>query len=114
MDKCYFDKRGIFIDCDRKEKECDGCKYEKVIAQTFSSLCHYCSREITARTYRAFCNKDCRNNWQRDRMSYDSEWATGGGLFWTEGDGVCPIFTKEELEEVQIKMLGSPVYNQPF
>ena len=104
QDKCYFDKRGIFHCCKQKDKDCIGCKHEKIIARSMVMLCHWCGKEICANGARAFCNKECRLSWQSARLSYDS--TLDGGLFWTEGNGVCPVFEIAEVREAHRKMLG--------
>jgi len=103
-DKCWFDKKGNFHPCNQENKDCIGCKHEKIIARSVTMLCHWCGKEICANRLRAFCNINCRLMWQSARLSYDS--ALDGGLFWSEGIGVCPIFETDELKEAQRKMLG--------
>ena len=107
MAGCYFDKQGIFHHCEIRDDniDCIGCWYEKRIAKTWVMLCHYCGSEIVANRIKAFCNKDCRNDWLSDRRSFDN---SGECLFWTEGDGPCPIYDTEELREAQYAMLGYP------
>lgn len=101
---CYFDKRGIFHDCGDADADCTGCKFESRMARTMVMLCHWCGKEIVADRSRAFCDERCRNSWMRERASHDHTFE--GGMCWTEGFGVCPIFDEEELRECQRKMLG--------
>ena len=101
--RCYFDKKGNWHECDRKEKECDGCEYEYVMAKTLYMLCHFCGKEIITNRIKSFCDEDCRNNWLRARAHPDT--FTCGGIFWTEGFGSVPIQTEEEFKECH-KVMG--------
>lgn len=106
-DRCYIDKKGIFHACkgkDNFEKDCEGCKHEHIIADTFWSLCHWCGEIIESRHPRIFCDEICRNKWLSARVSADGLKEGKGGLYWSEGFGACPIYTLKELEECH-KML---------
>ena len=99
---CYFDKKGIWHECNRTVKDCDGCEYEHVIARTLCMLCHYCGKEIIANKTKAFCNENCRNRWLSARMCPDN--LVAGCVFWTEGYGLNCIQTEEELRECHNEM----------
>ena len=104
MSHCYFDKKGIWHECNREVKECDGCEYEHVMARTLYMLCHWCGKEIIANRTKAFCDEDCRNGWLHARMCPDN--IACGGIFWTEGAGLNLIQTEVELKECHKVMLG--------
>ncbi|MCJ7634178.1 hypothetical protein MUP77_17540 [Candidatus Bathyarchaeota archaeon] len=109
-DKCYLDKQGIFHACQLDDGDCIGCKYEKVIARSFASLCHWCGETIEANRTRAFCNDDHRRQWLSARLPWVN--LSEEQPFWTEGFGTNPIYNEDELEECQRQMLGhlSPAY----
>ena len=88
MSKCYFDTKQRFIHCE-VERDCIGCDHEKVIAKSITTICQYCGKDIEARYAKRFCNNDCRLDWLRNRLSFDSP------VYWGE-----PIFTFEEYREV--------------
>ena len=98
MNKCYFDKKRRFIHCGEVERDCIGCDCERIIAKSVVTICQNCGKEIAARYAKHFCNNDCRLEWLRNRLSYDS--TADGGFYWGE-----PIFTEAEYAEVQ-KLLG--------
>lgn len=103
--RCYFDKRGIWHECGKKEKNCDDCKFEYVIARTLFMYCHWCRKEIVSNRIRAFCDKKCRDNWSRATRVMENL-KENTCHFWTEGFGPCPIQTEEELDYCQKLMLG--------
>lgn len=108
MNHCYFDKKGFWHQCDNPELQgdCNGCKYEHVIASTYYSLCHWCGTEIEHRHVRYFCSKQHQNDWKSARMSYENEEAINGDMYWSSDKGADPVFTIEDIRKIQIIMLG--------
>ncbi len=103
MIHCYFDKRGIWHECDNlPDADCIGCKYERIIARSCTTLCQWCGKEISARTLRNFCSQQHRNNFLTESLSYNK--GIDGSPFYGE-----PSFTIEQVREIQKQMFGMSI-----